>query len=81
MRIEKNVTIMKHFTNTIITNNRQSSIKMWAKGLIIVSSFISQSTMTFCFIQSIFSSDIKIKENRQVIIKIKDIEVKNRHRP
>ena len=80
MRIEKDVTIMKHFINIIITNNRQSSMKMWMKDLTIISSLISQNTIIFCFIQLIFFSDIEIKKNRQVIIKIKNIEVKNRYR-
>ena len=64
MRIEKNVTIMKHFINTIITNNRQNLIKVWAKNLTIVLSLILQNIIMFCFIQLILFSGIEVKENR-----------------
>ena len=80
MRIEKNVTIIKHFINTIIINNRQDLMRIWAKDLTIALSSISQNIITFYFIQSILFSDIEVKENRQVIIKIKNIEIKNRYR-
>ncbi|KAL9077203.1 MAG: hypothetical protein Q9161_000469 [Pseudevernia consocians] len=49
MRIEEDITVMKHSTNTVTTNNRQGPMEVWAKGLAVASPPISQSTMTSCF--------------------------------
>lgn len=80
MRIEGDVTAMKHSKTTVTANTRPGPMGVWAKGLSAASPPIPQSTMTSCSTQPAPVPGSEAKTERQVTIKIRDNDTKERHR-
>ena len=79
-RIEGDFTAMKHSTTTVTTNNRHGPMGVWTKGLSVASPPLSQSTLTSCSSQPAPLPGSEAKTERQVTIKIRDNDIKGRHR-
>ena len=77
-RIEGDVVVLKNATET--ASKKQGPMNVWAKGLSVASPPIAQSTMTPCSSQPAPPPGIDTKENRQILIKLKNDEVAQKYR-